>query len=283
MCNIKYSYDQHDPFGIALQKVLRALRGPGGLTIYNFLANTQGTSGEVDLKFLEYACAHRQCNSAVDGVLHGTPIFTGRTDTAVHLRTAISQPRAKIPLSGSGVTLRRVKNSKIPTVARMTNTQLVMALFYPATCGSIGIGIMFNDVLDNVLEVLNTAPKEQLGQYNFILVQISFTTPGSGTHALSAWAICHTDIELGKCFIAREGLNGTLVLAIPSKKAFEIVAYLTLTDQQSGTHLIKVDENGQVDMKFLTPISPDRIDSSILDDREFQGSMELERKAVMAF
>jgi hypothetical protein len=75
-------------------------------------------------------------------------------------------------------------------------------------------------------------------------------------------------------------LNGTLVLVARAGRSFVVVAYLTITDQQSVTRLIKVDENGRIDMKFHTPIRPNRIDASILDDHEFQGPMRLEKETL---
>jgi hypothetical protein len=68
MCNIRYQYNKDDSFGVALQKVLRALRQDLGIKVYNFLVNTDGSSGEVDLKFLQYVAAHKQWNATNDRI-----------------------------------------------------------------------------------------------------------------------------------------------------------------------------------------------------------------------
>jgi hypothetical protein len=56
-------------------------------------------------------------------------------------------------------------------------------------------------------------------------------------------------------FVGRETLNGTLVLATTHESTNEIslVAYLVITDHESGTFLIQSDETGKVDMLLKTP------------------------------
>ena len=50
---------------------------------------------------------------------------------------------------------------------------------------------------------------------------------------LAVWAICPSDVQISNCFMARKGLNGTLVLTAHNQEGYEIVAYLTFTDPQS--------------------------------------------------
>ena len=79
MCDIEYDHDENDTFSTALQKVLTEIR-ERGVKIYNFLVNTDGASGEVDLQFLDYAVEQPQCNSTNGASFPGVPIFTGRAD-----------------------------------------------------------------------------------------------------------------------------------------------------------------------------------------------------------
>lgn len=281
MCNIGYDYKKEDPFGVALQKVLKTLRKDIGVTIYNFLVNTKGASGEVDVAFLEYAKAHKQCNASNERAFHGTPIFTGRADTAVHFKNAIHQPRAKSSLKGDGVPLRKVKHSLIPTPTILTDTQAVVDAMFPAVSGASD-DMMFYNVLYSVAGTLVKASKEELEKS--VLVTPSFHIEAQGkAGGLAAWAICPSDVPISDCFVSREGLNGTLVLAAHTKDSYEIVAYLTLTDQQSGTHLVKVDERGEIDMTFRTPLRGDILNSLMMGDRKITGKIELEEESFLAF
>ncbi|KAH0555940.1 hypothetical protein GP486_006117 [Trichoglossum hirsutum] len=282
MCNIKYDYKKEDSFGIALQKALKALRKDLGIPIYSFLVNTRGASGEVDLKFLEYATAHKQSNASNGKAFHGTPVFTGRADTIIHLRAAISQPTIRPCLKGDGVALQRVKHSSVLTTSPLTDTQATIGALLPATSGASD-NMMFYNVLYSVADVLVNAPKEQLQRNIVVAPKFRIKTEALPEADLTAWAICSTDVAISNCFVAREGLNGTLVLAMRSNKGYEVVAYLTLTDQQSGTHLIKVSDHGEIDMTFRTPMRGDLINSAIIDDRVIKGSIELEESTLIAF
>ncbi len=83
MCGIKYAYDKNDSLALALQKVLKELRETHHLRIYNFHVST--TDEKVDVDFLEYAAAHKQCNAENANYFHGSLVFTGRCDTAIRL------------------------------------------------------------------------------------------------------------------------------------------------------------------------------------------------------
>ncbi|KAH7069378.1 heterokaryon incompatibility protein-domain-containing protein [Paraphoma chrysanthemicola] len=284
MCNIRYEYKKDDTFGMALQKVLKALRQDLGLTVYNFLANTSGSSAEVDLKFLEYAQAHKQCNATNEGFFHGTPVFTGRADTAIHLRNAVSQPLDRPLLKGTGVPLRRVLRSSLTSKTSLTDIPAVLNAFQPTLSGSADEST-FVHVLNLVADVLTKAPKEQIEQHVAVISQFRLSGGGACRDGdISCWAICPADTDLSGCFVARESLNGTLVLAKSLQDGNCVVlAYLTITDQQSGTHLIKVNERGEMSMIFRTPMRGDLINSNIIDERSMEGIIELEEKSILAF
>jgi hypothetical protein len=144
MCNIAYDYDKNDSLAVALQKVLAAVRKNHAMTIYKFHANTRGSSGELDLNFLEYATSHRR---QPDGeYLHGLSVLTGRADTATHLRIGLSQPRELLELRGSGVALRKVQYTSLSEAAKITDHQLAFEVITSTSEGlpSVYFGETYN-------------------------------------------------------------------------------------------------------------------------------------------
>ena len=285
MCNIKYDYDEEDTIAIALQKVLRELR-LRGITIYNFLANTDGACGEVDLRFFEYATAHRQCNATNEAFFLGTPIFTGRADTVVHLLNAITLPEESPSLKGSGVSLRKVEKADIDSVTRLSETTELIRNFSKVTSGIPGMNtnFMFTDVIQHVASALVTIPREQLDRRVLVIASIPITNPQD--KKLCAWAVCPAHLSAKDLFVAREGLNGTLVLATKRNEFTHIVAYLSLTDNECGTLLIKVDEQGKIEMSFNTPRRSDMgfsFRGGYMGDRELRTTIELKRNSLIAF
>ena len=290
MCNISYEYRKDDTFAIALQKVLRVLRKEHGMTIYNFLANTRGSSAEVDLKFLDYAALHRQCNANGNGYFHGLPILTGRADTAIHLMNAISQPLEKPVLQGSGIPLQKVLHTKLSQCPSLRDTEHFIAAIQPAVSGMTD-GFQFLPVLNEVVRDLKKVPADQLALKKLAIAAIGLQVPRESSDdaptanvELHCWAICLAEIDITNAIVAREDLNGTLVLATPLGGGnFEVISYLTVTDQQSGTHLIKVDKDGELNMTFRTPLRSDIVNSVGMDDRTMKGKVALEEKSVIAF
>jgi hypothetical protein len=104
---------------------------------------------------------------------------------------------------------------------------------------------MFADVLYNVSEILQSTPPAHLNRSLLARVRIPLDSPDASeigkAMGMVTWAVIPSDLDDSICFIAREGLNGTLVLAAPGKSGLEVLAYLTLTDHHSGTLLISVD------------------------------------------
>ena len=84
-------------------------------------------------------------------------------------------------------------------------------------------------------------------------------------------------------FVAREELNGTLLLAAVKGASCTLLAYLTISDQQCGTLLLKVDGEGFVDMTLKTPLRGDSVNSAMLDDRHLRFQIPLGDDTMMAF
>jgi len=260
MCNIEYDYDKHDSFAVALHKVTSALRRRG-VKIYNFLVNTD--SCETDLKFLDYAAAHHQANAATEGYLFGTPIFIGRADTMTHVRHSLSQDGELVHLGGnSNVILRQIDKVIIKRPVSWNDKTGVISAFRSIISGKVD-GTRLFDVGDMVEKLITDMLSTQLNKFLFVSLAITVTDVHTMWY-FNAWAICPSNINLADLFVARESLNGTLVLAVykgpfllkqPAEEA-QILSYLNMTHQRDGTYLVKADDKGVVDIVFRTVDTP---------------------------
>ncbi len=91
------------------------------------------------------------------------------------------------------------------------------------------------------------------------------------------------------------GLYGTFVLAAPNNTGLEVVAYLTLTDHQSGTLLVNVDAHdlgceckgnhgkGNLEITLKSPITRGVVNSYLLDDRIIRGTIRFETGSYTAY
>jgi hypothetical protein len=262
MCNIEYVYDRYDKFPVALHKVTTALR-KRGIKIYNFLVNTD--SCETDLEFLNYAAAHHQSNADSSGYLFGTPIFIGRADTVTHIRHSLSQDSKLLHLDGQhSISLTQVDKVIIKRPISWSDRTKVISAFRSIISGNAD-GIRLFDVGDMVEKLITDMSSVQLGKHLFVTMSITV----ADVHKMwyfNAWAICPSNINFADLFVARENLNGTLVLAVYKgifssqpklySKEAQIVSYLNMTHQRDGTYLVKADENGVVDVVFRTADTP---------------------------
>ncbi len=99
------------------------------------------------------------------------------------------------------------------------------------------------------------------------------------------WAICPLSVMEGggALFVAREGLNGTLVIAKKSMDSLpKIAAYLTISDIRSGTFLVPVSEDGQVNVLLKTPQRSDIVNSRYMADRKLCATVQLVDFEVIA-
>jgi hypothetical protein len=258
MCNIKYDYDKRDNRAVALQKVLAALRRDG-VKIFNFLVNTEARL-EVDLQFIEYASVHRLCNTTNKAFLLNAPIFSGQTDTVFHLLHSVMQSGEMTPLRGNPVELRPVR-SRSTVFVDLDDRQDVAQEFGRIIQGarSDGTGFVYTDILAKILEALEGLSSSQLKNYVLVVVDVPVMTmtpwkngPPVGQRHVAAWAICPRSVRASSLEVAREGLNGTLVL-VEDKRAPKAVAYLTVTHAQCGTYLLAADDTGEIKIDFEPP------------------------------
>lgn len=255
MCNIKYDYKNKDTVEVALHKVLTALR-KNGLRIFNFQVNTSG--GESDLRFMKYAAAMRQSNSRSKGFMFGSPAFTGRADTITHLGMCLQESGEVLEFTKSFVVkLRRVSNANLIRVLQLEDKAEAILAFRSVVSGNAD-GEKVQDVVLLMRELLDSIPAEQLVGKSLATVSIGVKDDATMS-SFNAWAILPIVVDTSRLFVARESLNGTLVLATMEYPitgeitSTRIVAYLNMTHQRDGTYLVKTDDCGVVDIVFRPP------------------------------
>ena len=285
MCNIPYSYSKDDSLVRALVKVIRKVRELG-VRIYNFHTN-EITHSEIDFKFFRYATAHIQANASNLAELPGAPIFTGRADTLRHFLygiTPLEQFTPKFSMDDTvveecnGVAIRLVNMAVVMSATSLSDIEGVQKNLTMATSG-IPDGACFYDATFGIVEMLKRTPNEWLVKMRFVTVTI-FTDSAK----LFAWALCPTSIDPSALCVAREQLNGTLVLAALCENsepeqipiAATIIAYLTICDHQSGTFLLPTDHDGNIDIIFKTPRRRDIVLSENQNDRHLRTRVYLE-------
>jgi hypothetical protein len=250
MCNIPYEYNPHDTFAISLHKVVTVLR-QRGFRIYNFHVNTYG--GETDLKFMEYAAAMRMSNGVGQPYLSGSPILVGRVDTLTHLKHCLETPaHLEILPTSFDVALRIVDSYTISSSIGCSDISKMLAILRDVVVGTADSDHVI-DVIDKIEEFLldfSLKHPERLAKY--VMVPVSVTIRDSATDwALPVWGFCDSNLILSDMFVARESLNGTLVLARHTHtEQTELICYLNVTHQRHGTYLVKCDEDGTIDIAF---------------------------------
>ncbi|KAK5730065.1 hypothetical protein LTR17_011469 [Elasticomyces elasticus] len=289
MCNIEYAYDKNDSFPLALQKVIRILREKRGVQIFNFLANTTAANGEVDIQFLHYATLHRQSNATNNEYFHGAPAFTGRFDLATHFKCAVSQPGTCAVLEGTRVSLRKMQDAQIRSLAQLTDKQEVINQLYRCTSSTASFNC-FSDIMMNVASVLGSTPVDQLANWTLAVVSIPFepiSDPSDKVHGragtMHAFAICNREIVASKSIIvAREALNSSITLAVSSDQGLRIVGFLSIADQQSGAMLLRADASGIIKMTLKTPLRSDVVSDGMVQDRVIRGRVQLDEADLEA-
>jgi hypothetical protein len=250
MCNISYAYSPEDGFAIALHKVVTVLR-QRGFRIYNFHVNATG--GETDLKFMEYAAATRMSNGVNQPYLSGSPILVGRVDTLAHLKHCFETPaHLQVLPTSFDVALQTIDNSTTSPSIDCSNKVKLLSNFRDVVTGTADNDRVV-DVVGKIEELLSKLSLRNPGQLEkYVMVPISIKVNELGIDwAFPAWGICHSNTNMSDIFVARESLNGTLVLARHTLSGeTEIICYVNMTHQRHGTYLVKCDENGTVDIAF---------------------------------
>jgi hypothetical protein len=277
MCEIDFEYRKEDSLSTALTKVETALRRRG-ITIFDFVVRSETDLGH---SFFDYAKEHIQSNSTNKTEFHGAPIFTGRADTAVHFRNMATLVNHTSILSGPERPLEVVAGAKVGIISELSDVENVLEIFDLVISGAGG-NFMFSPLGDEIKQVLLSLPNE--ASINNILVfalipaeELHSDPEAPGTLMLPAWAICSKEMAargLG-LLIAREGVNGTLALVFKEMNMYHLVAFLTISDQQCGTYLIRTDIQGNISLLLETPLRSDMMNDQLMLDRWFRGSIKL--------
>lgn len=169
----------------------------------------------------------------------------------------------------SRVGIRRVLGAMIQVVVPLQNRLTAVKTLSLAMSGGAD-NMMFVDSCNQILSVLASLPDSRL-ENRMLVIAVIPTEENSESRCFRAWAICTYSL-FWDLFIAREEINGTLVLARSQKDGnsirTSIAAYLTITDQQSGTFLIPVSAAGQIELTLKTPQRSDMGNSNLMNDRK---------------
>lgn len=280
MCNLSYDYCKDDALQLALAKAIRAIRNRG-VKVYNWVVSNRVVQ-DIDFRFFDYSKSHPQENATNRAFFPGLPVFTGHADTTLHFLHALSAVQWYLPQSSLGeapVNLQRVYGAEIKLAVAMENVSNVLFAIRMAFSGKYD-DMMFTNGLADIVRVLLSWPRQLLAQRTMIVARIPQSTSRKNQKYFNAWSICPSNVlRKGRSlFIAREKLNGTLVVAgrpEGSRNGTVIEAYLTISDHQCGTYLIPVDESGLIDIRLRTPQRSDMLNSNYMVDRELRASVVL--------
>lgn len=265
MCDIKTVYGHKDRPAFALQKAVHEIRRRG-VRVFNWLVNTRGASAEVDMAFLDYAEPHYHSNlpDGLDLTLAGLPVFTGRSDTLTHFRYSVQALEKRPRLLGAGVGLRKLTGAQIQSVTELTDCATAVHEFTHAVTGSVANTPLL-PTATKITGFLRSEARSNLTRRHLIVAHILNRSDDQDSARLyneveehaeeedmepsfCAWAVVCWDENWDDLFVAREELNGTLVLACTRNngKEVHVIAYLTVTDDRTGTYLVPTDENGRI-------------------------------------
>jgi hypothetical protein len=252
MCNISYAYVNNDSYAVALQKILAQIRFAleNNMRLFTFQANTNSLLNSVDLGFLEYASSHTQSNARHGAEFTGTPLFSGRADTLRHVKACLRQPNTHVQLAGDPALVQQVDGIVSVEAAQMNDVKKTLELWAPAITGWHD-GMTAYNIVDKISELLRDIPTTELASKALILITINTTSIDSNElRKCALWTIVPYDRQHGQIMVGREVVNGQLVLIVRREDCCDIVGYLALTDQLSGTHLAWCQDDG-----FSAPIA----------------------------
>ena len=283
MCNFQYDYKKDDDFDTALQKVLAVLRSKG-ITIYHFLPDTKGRTRNTWDVFRVYAHEHPLTHNPTPSSYSGPPIFTGQADICLHMYHAVLKVAVPTEFLRSTDGLVRVVGASCVNLITLDDLDDAMGKFAKSVYGILidsPPATIFYRAQDLAKRTLDKVAAHQRAIARLCVVRLPFSKDGSeaaGSLGLSLWSVVPADIHSDSMFVAREPMNGTLVLATRRDGKSYIVAYLTLTDHISGTSLVSTDSQGHIDLCLKLPRKTSTQNSVYLriGDRYVRGTVPLE-------
>ncbi|KAE9369758.1 hypothetical protein N431DRAFT_427906 [Stipitochalara longipes BDJ] len=281
MCNISFAYKRTDSYGVALQKVLTAIREIPGLNIRIFVwqVNRELTN-RVDLSFLPYASLHLQRNARNGAEFYGTPVLNGRADTLRHFEVSLKQAATQRQLPGEMILVQALIGGRLKIqAAQMSFIDQTLGLLKPAISGA-GDGIMVHDVIPMMRTLMQQTPTDVLASKTLVMVIIETTAIDTGEPRMCAlWAIIPYDRSYSDHMVARECTNGQLVLIARREDQCDIVGYLTFTDQLCGTYLAWCNTAGEWLIRLDYPQRSDIVVAELVqNDIWWGGKYELSKE-----
>ena len=309
MSNIRYPYNKNDSLEQALLKVVPALREQTGLQIFNFSVNNDAQPLSVDGDFMRMAAQQHQSTLRVgssDVPLPGAPAFTGRADSVSHMLDSLVRPlELCLPSADEETTtIRRVRGAVVHAV-------IPIAAVSDPVLAAVVAGVTYGwdrtqpddfflvppaQWAAAVLAKVGRELPHELMRRAVAVVRVPATIPvphaadasapgGVKTVNLWAWMICPSPLGEAAArtslFVARESLNGTLMLFQEIQLGREMriispVGYLTLSDHRAGTVLVPVSGDGTIRLRLPGVSIPGVAYAEYQADRILRCSIELE-------
>lgn len=268
MCSISYHYVKEESFELALRKVISSLQ-LSGIHVYSFMPKMYDRS-----TFFHYSKRHRQSNATNHSYFVDLPIFSGRTDTIAHLNGLLTQSTNNSDEDRSIISLYKVK-AKVLSVTKLSDDINNLSMVVQQVVFGIVDYQQFTDIHDSFLNTIKEISIDQRMKFSFVVIKVDELKPEKFIYL---WTIVSSEINLKDAFIARENLNGTLVLALPSSNQPlpRIIGFPIMTDQQCGSYLFKSDEIGRVHIDLLTPLRSDIYSNGLVNRRIFTFQLEFD-------
>ncbi|PMD21218.1 hypothetical protein NA56DRAFT_659213 [Hyaloscypha hepaticicola] len=246
----------------------------------------------VDTMFLAYTSLHKQCNATNSAYFHGLPVLTGRADTLIHFRSAVTQPASLAVLGDqAAITFKKLPSARVESITGLQDIVAVVHQFDknlsgPDIYADTMMANVFTDVRYHTVNFLENTAREDLTNKQFIVATVAFqaSLKPETKKLMCLWAICPACEEetVQPHDVVRESLNGTLVLPKSQEGGSTLrpMAYLTMTDLICGTLLVRVAEDGKIDMTLRAPSRMDIISSSLLNNRFIDGKVDLDTEEM---
>jgi hypothetical protein len=291
MTNLNYDYSSADSFAFALQKALTAIRRQGvkvwNWNVNTWGAECEVDLSMLEYGGVVAPC--NRLDGACE--IEAPPMLSGVAETVHHLKQAVrnvekygevdvaaasssesghsgisnsnTAAHGERPhLLGLGVGLGPVKGAtKIVSVTALSSAA-AQREFQKAVYGDYDIRDGFGDVAGKVEEALRSMSPVSKEQCSLVLAKVPAMKFEQNDEKLEvegikkggnmyAWTIIPAGIEEGNLIVAREDLNGTLVVVRTREEtkkgtksiSGEVLGYLTVTEQRTGTWLVRGDRS----------------------------------------
>lgn len=180
----------------------------------------------------------------------------------VHMQTVLGQNMNGLFSGSSNAdprTLHRVNGAHIAASADLNDIASTMKLFRETLLSKLDWADKeqgISDIGESIEKTLKSTKLKVLSAYCFLSFGLTTTDRVEPRSRFArAWAVCPKAIPLKDLCVARETKNGSLSLVAVAGLDCKVLAYLTVTDNKSGTLLVRTDERGLVNLRLDSPRS----------------------------